>query len=146
MAQSKSGFTLAEGEQVVMELEAELYAVSANPIAQTLGEIKKIIDLILGNKKKSYILITNKRVVEIYDRIACYVFKVERRICNILPSSILDVGYYRRAAFGFLCPAFYFFYNRHSNLGRVILLKNADEAEAAKITNAFYTSVMAVKQ
>ena len=40
----KSGLKLREGENVIVELEAELWATSSNPIARFIGEIIRIIN------------------------------------------------------------------------------------------------------
>ena len=63
MEKLKSGVILTEGETLVAELEAELWATSANPIAKLVGQVVKFINLILGNKRKCYVFITNKRVI-----------------------------------------------------------------------------------
>ncbi len=39
MAELKSGIILQDGEELVAEIEAELWASSANPIAKALGNI-----------------------------------------------------------------------------------------------------------
>ncbi len=43
MAQLKSGLELKDGETLVMELEAELWATSANPFAQALGAVRRFL-------------------------------------------------------------------------------------------------------
>lgn len=80
MAELKSGVILMEGEALVAELEAELWATSSNPVAQTLGDITKFISGILGFKKKGFLVITNQRVVEVFDQINCYVFNTGRTV------------------------------------------------------------------
>ena len=60
----KSGLILGEDEHLVVELEAELWATSSNPIARLIGGIIKFINLIFGNKRQGYVVITDKRVVE----------------------------------------------------------------------------------
>ena len=65
MEKLKSGVVLTEGETLVAELEAELWATSANPFAKLVGQVVKFINLILGNKRKGYVVITNKRVIEV---------------------------------------------------------------------------------
>ena len=52
MTKLKSGLQLNEGETLVMELQAELWATSSNPIAQLLGEIKKVFAMLLGFKQE----------------------------------------------------------------------------------------------
>ena len=49
MANLKSGLILGEDEHLVVELEAELWAASSNPIAQLIGAVVKFLNLLLGN-------------------------------------------------------------------------------------------------
>ena len=65
MANLKSGLILGEGENLVMELEAELWASSSNPIAKMIGSVTKFLNFLLGNRRKGFVVITDKRVVEI---------------------------------------------------------------------------------
>ena len=45
MANLKSGLILGEDEHLVVELEAELWATSSNPIARLFGAVVKFINL-----------------------------------------------------------------------------------------------------
>ncbi|WP_461248040.1 hypothetical protein, partial [Treponema sp. R6D11] len=65
MSTLKSGFTLAENEKLVMEIEAELWAGSSNPIEQLLGSIRRVFAAILGFKRNGFWVITDKRVIEV---------------------------------------------------------------------------------
>ena len=80
MAQLKSGLTLNEGENLVMELEAEFFAGSSNPIAQFIGNVQKLILKILGTRLKGYLVITDQRVVEVYSYVRCYIFNVSKTV------------------------------------------------------------------
>ena len=140
MAATKSGVTLVEGEELIAELEAELWATSSNPIARFLGAIQKFIAMILGSRKKGFLVITNKRVVEVSTQIACYCMVVGRQIKYVLPSSIKEIGYTRAATFLCCCPAYHLYYESFTQR-TAILLKGADEAEALKLTDAFYAAI-----
>ncbi|TAH55625.1 MAG: hypothetical protein EWM51_01855 [Treponema sp.] len=137
---SKSQVALGEGEELIAEIEAELWAISSNPVAQLFGEILKFIAAILGFKKKGFIVITNKRVVEIYDQINCYVFNTERRVKYLLPSSIKEIGYTKKAMCGLFCPGFYLYYEGLTNK-TMVLLKDADESKASKLVDSFYKAL-----
>lgn len=50
MSDLKSGLILEDGESLVMEIEAELWATSSNPMAMALGQIEKLFAKILGRK------------------------------------------------------------------------------------------------
>ena len=73
MSDLKSGLILEEGESLVMEIEAELWATSSNPLAIALGKIQKFFAKILGYRVNGFLVITNKRVVEVKKVIECYV-------------------------------------------------------------------------
>jgi len=140
MSTTKSGIVLQDGEQVVVELEAELWATSANLIARILGAIRRILALICGYKMKGFLVVTNKRVIEVSTQIACYVFTVGRQVKYVMPNSIMEVGYNRAATFLCCCPAYHLYYQGHTQLTS-ILLKGADEAEATRVCNAFYSAI-----
>ncbi len=140
MADTKSGIVLSEGETLVMELEAELWAESSNPIAQVLGSIRRVIAMIFGFRCKGFVVITNKRVVEVYNEISCYVFNTARRVKYLLPSSIKEVGYNKTATCGFFCPAYHLYYDAFTQR-RSVLLAALDDAEAQKVVDSFYTAI-----
>ena len=142
MADLKSGIILSEGESLVMEIEAELWATSSNPLDILLGNIKKLIYMILGFRKSGFLVITNKRVVEVGTIIRCYCFKTGREVKYLLPSSVKEIGYIRLATCGCFCPAFYLYYESFTQKTRV-LLSGANEAEAQKVVDAFYKAISA---
>ena len=65
MSDLKSGLILEEGESLVMEIEGELWATSSNRVAMALGQIKKFFAKIFGHRINGFLVITNKRVVEV---------------------------------------------------------------------------------
>jgi hypothetical protein len=140
MAQLASGIILNDGEQLIAEIEAELWATSSNPLAQLIGSIQKFISKILGFKKKGFIVITDKRVVEATSITQCYVFNTAKEVKYLLPSSIKEVGYKKRATCGMFCPGFYFYYQGFTQTTE-ILLKDADEASAQKLVDSFYKAL-----
>ena len=140
MAQLKSGLALNEGENLVMELEAEFFAGSSNPIAQFIGNVQKFILKILGTKLKGYLVITDQRVVEVYSYVRCYIFNVSKTVKCLLPSSIKEVGYKKQATCGFFCPAYYLYYDAHTQHTE-IQLSAFDEGEASKVVDAFFKAI-----
>jgi hypothetical protein len=144
MAVLASGITLAEDEKLVMEIEAELWASSSNPFARILGEITKLIALIFGIRKKGFLIITDKRVVEVSTQISCWCITTGRQVKYVLPSSVKEIGYTRTATCGFFCPAYHLYYEGFTQR-TAVLLKDADEAGALKATNAFYAAIAHTK-
>jgi len=136
----RSGVTLAENEQLALEIEAELWASSSNPIAQFIGRIRRFFALILGFKMKSFLVITDKRVIEIKTLIACWCITTGRWVKYVLPSSVKEVGYKRLATCCCCCPMYVLYYEGHTQYTRV-QLKGANEAAAVQAANAFYAAI-----
>ena len=97
MSNLKSGIILEEDETLVMEIEAELWATSSNPISVAFGKIAKFFAKLLGTKYNGFLVITNKRVVEVRNVINCYCFNTAREVKYLLPSSVKEVGYTKQA-------------------------------------------------
>ena len=140
MSNLKSGILLSEGETLVMELEAELWATSSNPIAQVLGTIQRILAMIFGFRKKGFLVVTNKRVVEVSTQIGFYCITMGRQVKYVLPSSVKEIGYTKSATFFCFCPAYYLYYDSFTQR-TPIQLKGANEEDALKAANAFYAAI-----
>jgi len=138
----KSGFILEDGEILEVALEAELWAGSSNPIDRFFGACARILSLILGTKKHGFIIITNKRIVEVTQNKACWVFNAGKEIKNVLPSSVKEVGYTAQGTFcGCFCQAYHLYYDAFTQKTSV-LLKGANEEEAARVAKAVYNIVV----
>lgn len=145
MEKLKSGVVLTEGETLVAELEAELWATSANPFAKLVGQVVKFINLILGNKRKGYVVITNKRVIEVIQFKALWVMNTGKNVKYVLPSSVKEVGYIKEGTFcGCFCQAYSLYYDAFTQRTSV-LLSTSDESEAQKIVDAFYKAISAAQ-
>lgn len=145
MEKLKSGVVLTEGETLVAELEAELWATSANPFAKLVGQVVKFINLIFGNKRKGYVVITNKRVIEVIQFKALWVLNTGKNVKYVLPSSVKEVGYTKEGTFcGCFCQAFSLYYDAFTQRTSV-LLSTSDESEAQKIVDAFYKAISAAQ-
>lgn len=141
MANLKSGLVLREGENLVMELEAELWASSSNPFAKLLGSVVKFINLLLGNKRQGFVVITDKRVVEVVQFKALWVLNAGKNIKYLLPSSVKEVGYVKEGTCcGCFCQSYTLYYDAFTQRTS-ILLPSDNEAEAQKIVDAFYQSI-----
>lgn len=140
MGNLKSGILLQEGENVVIELEAELWAESANPIAKLIGKIQRFIAWIFGHRRKGFLVITDRRVVEIVSITNCYVFNTDKMVKYVLPSSVKEVGFIKGTTCGLFCPAYHLYYESHTQ-STSILLQTNDEREAQSIVDAFYNAL-----
>ncbi len=145
MANLKSGLILGEDEHLVVELEAELWATSSNPIARLIGAVVKFINLILGNKRQGYVVITDKRVVEIIQYKAFWVLNAGKNVKYVLPSSVKEVGYTKEGTcFGCFCQSYNLYYDAFTQRTSV-LLSDVDEAGAQKVVDAFYKAISAAQ-
>jgi hypothetical protein len=54
MAALASGLTLAENEKLVMEIEAELWASSSNPLDRLLGGLLKLSTQFSATRRKAF--------------------------------------------------------------------------------------------
>ena len=142
MADLKSGIILGQDESLVMEIEAELWSESSNPIAMLLGNIRKLVNMLLGHRKSGFLVITNKRVVQVSTVTNCYCFKTGREVKYLLPSSVKEIGYKRHATCGCFCPAFYLYYESFTQK-TLVQLSGVNEAEAQKVVDAFYKAISA---
>lgn len=144
MAKLKSGLILNENETLVMELEAELWAKSSNPIDKFLGAIIKLIAMILGFKKEGFVVITDKRVVEITKQKMFYFFDSGKVIRYLMPSSIKEVGYTKEPTLCCFCQAYHLIYESWTQK-TAILLSNVNEEGAQRVVDAFYNSITNAK-
>lgn len=144
MADLKSGLILEDGESLVMEIEAELWATSSNPIAMALGQVRKFFAKILGHRINGYLVITNKRVVEVKKEIICYCFNKGTTVKYLLPSSVKEIGYTRKTTCVCFCPAFYLYYEGLTQRTS-LMLSGADEKTAQKTVDAFYKAITAAQ-
>ena len=145
MEKLRSGIVLSEGETLVAELEAELWATSANPLAKLIGQLVKLINLILGNKRKGYVVITNKRVIEVIQFQALWMLNTGKNVKYVLPSSVKEVGYTKEGTVcGCFCQAYSLYYDAFTQRTSV-LLSTSDESEAQRIVDAFYKAISAAQ-
>ncbi len=146
MKNLKSGLVLAEDENLIIELEAELWSTSSNFFAKLLGALKKVWNLIFGCKKIGYIIITDKRVVEISQEKACWVFNTSRNVKCVLPSSVKEVGYLKTGTFaGCCCQAYTLYYDSLTQRTSILLSKINSDHEAQVIVDAFYRALIYTK-
>ena len=141
MNKLKSGVILNESEKLVVELEAELWASSSNPIAKFIGACWRIISLIFGIKKKGFVVVTNKRIIEVRQDIACWVFNTAKEIKYVLPSSVKEVGYIKEGTFlGCFCQAYHLYYDAFTQRTSV-QLKGFNEQQTQALVDTVYATI-----
>ena len=106
MTELKSGILLTEGENLVVELEAEMWVTGLNAIDKMFGYIYKFFAMLLGVRKEGYIVITNKRVVEVRKDKIFFVMDNGKTITYLMPNSIKEIGYTKEPTFFCFCPVY----------------------------------------
>lgn len=140
MTELKSGILLTEGENLVVELEAEMWVTGLNAIDKMFGYIYKFFAMLLGVRKEGYIVITNKRVVEVRKDKIFFVMDNGKTITYLMPNSIKEIGYTKEPTFFCFCPVYHLFYDaltQHTS----IRLKDMDEAEVQNVVHSFYSAL-----
>ncbi|MBO7159875.1 MAG: hypothetical protein J6V62_00365 [Paludibacteraceae bacterium] len=146
MSKLKSGLLLGEGEEVIMELEAELWAEGSNIIQKIIGQIRKLVNFLLGFKREGFIVITNKRVVEITSYRALWVLNQGREVKILTPGSIKEVGYIKMGMFcGCFCQAYQLYYESFTQRNSVLLSSIDSEDAAQKLVDSFYQAIFGAK-
>lgn len=145
MSNLKSGLTLAEGEELIIEMEAELWATSSNIIARLLGAIARIIALFFGIKKRGFVVLTNKRIIEVRQDLALWCFNTGKEVKYVLPSSVKEVGYVKVGTFcGCCCQAYSLYYDAFTQR-TAIQLKGLHENETVALVNSFYNTIQSAQ-
>ena len=139
----KSGYKLEDGEQLVMEIEANMRETSSNPLAVLWDAIRGIFELILGFSNKGFLVMTNKRVVMITKYKAFFVIEKGSTLSNILPHSVSNVGYSKMGTCccGLFCKKYQFFFTAAHEY-EFTLFSSTDE-DAKAIVDAFYNALTA---
>ena len=122
----QSNIPLEKGEEVVFELKVSF--------------LRKWWEFFLGIKKNGYLVITNKRVAEVYDKFCCCCCSTERVVKYVMPRSVAEVGYKR---YGFCCRRTFIYYQA---LTQETAFEVDNQDTAIAIVNAFYNAINAAAE
>ncbi|MDR1106816.1 MAG: hypothetical protein LBL44_10715 [Treponema sp.] len=145
MTPLKSGIDLLENESLTLEIDAELYITSRCAVLRFLQGIIRFFAQILGFRKRGFLVVTNKRVVEIYNQIIFWIINI-RKYVNSVPLCKIDkeVDYVKKGTFAFLFRAYQLYYQR--SWRRVyVILRGLDEKEVHQVSNAVYKTLEPVQ-
>lgn len=136
MATTKSGIVLSENEELITEIEAEMLPLGTSIITQVFMIFQRIIAKITGTKMKGYMVVTNKRVIIVEDKVVCWVFKTNHSVDYIFAHHVRSLGYQKAPMIcGLFCPE-YSVYLSTLTKGWQFVVKGADEATVSKATDA----------
>ena len=92
MAQLKE-LILLEGEEISFQLEGNAYTESPNPIVKMIASIFRLVGKLVGWSLRTYIVITNKRIVRIDKEKIFWVIPKNILVLTLAKSSVKEVGY-----------------------------------------------------
>jgi hypothetical protein len=144
MTALQSGVTLLENETLVLEMNAELYVTSSWAILRFIHGIIRFFAQILGFRKQGFLVVTNKRFVEVYNQIIFWIINIRKYVKSIPLERIEgEVDYVKKGTFAFLFRACQLYYNKRENRRVYAILRGLDEQDAHGAANAVYGALNA---
>jgi hypothetical protein len=138
MTSLKSGVDLLENETLVLEMDAELYVTSSWVILRFFYGIIRFLAQIFGFKKRGFLVVTNKRFVEVYTQIIFWVITIRKYVKSVPAGHIgKEIDYVKKGTFAFLFRAYQLYYERTRRRVYVIL-RGLDEREVHSAANTVY--------
>ena len=120
-------FTPLDGENVLTQIEGDAYNSNPNPIAQLMAAIMKIFWLIFGVKWRTYIIVTNQRIVQVNKKTILWgILPGETGVLTLNKLAIQYVGY-AMASRWFIFRKYYFLLANASGLLSITYKGSSDE-------------------
>ena len=111
--------TLLEGETLVDGVQGDAWNDSPNPIARLISAIAKILWLILGIRLRTYVVVTNLRIVQIERKTILWgLLKGNFLVLTLNRNSISSVGYGMQSSW-FISRKYYFALANASGLTKI---------------------------
>jgi hypothetical protein len=93
MATTLSEVILLPGEEVQFQIEGNAYTDSPNPLVKLIVAIFRFIGKLFGSSFRTYLVITNKRVIRVDKEKSFWVIPRNTSVRTIAKSAIREVGY-----------------------------------------------------
>ena len=136
MAALKSGFPLMGNERLVLEVESTLYMTSPWFLLRFMWGMIRPIFQILGFKRTGYLIVTDKRIVELYVQKVFWLIDFRKCASSISLKKIRgDVEYVKKGRFMFFARAYQVFYDKSLWVRTYFSLGSLEENEAQKIVS-----------
>lgn len=132
---------LLEGEELIFQLEGDVFDAGANPMLQALAKLKAFIMKLLGTKIKATLVVTNQRVIEYREVIQCWCIPAAVDLKVVLPQSVKEVGYTQHTACG--CCSFFTLYYESFTQRTAFPIVGGDVDEMNKYVASFYKALQA---
>jgi hypothetical protein len=144
MTSLQSGVTLLDNETLVLEMDAELYVTSSCAFLRFIHGIIRFFAQILGFRKRGFLVVTNKRFVEVYNQIIFWIINIRKYVKSIPLERIEgEVDYVKKGTFAFLFRAYQLYYNKRTNRRVYVILRGLEEQDAHAAANAVYRTLNA---
>lgn len=130
-----------DGEQLVVEIEAEMYDVGSGPLGRILGIFSKFTAKFTGSVEKGFLVVTDKRIITVTEQKVCCVFQRSKGISCYLPNSVYKMGWRKEGTLLCLCPTINLWYSTKHGDGKNIRMIGATEDTAMKIVDAFFKMI-----
>jgi len=137
----KSGINLMDGEQLVVEVEAEMYDTGSGPLGRIMGIFSKFAAKASGSVEKGYLVVTDKRVILVTEQKICCVFQKSKGVTSFLPNSVYKMGWVKEGTLLCCCPTINLWYSTRYGDGKDIRMIGATEDTAMKAIDAFFKMV-----
>ena len=108
MAKEIKEVVLMDNEQIKCQIEGNAYTDSPNPMIKLIIAIFRILSIILGVKLRTYIVITNKRIIQVDKRTVLWgIIPADTSVVTLNKRTIQSVGY-AKAVRWFIFKTIYF--------------------------------------
>ena len=138
---NSSDVILIDGEKVVVALQTEMYAQSANLIENILAKIFGIFAKILGVKRTGQLTITDRRIILEQHQKIFWCFDTKAVFSTMMPNAIASVDYAFVGQVLCFCRKYVFSFTTTSGRGYEFVLKGG-KSQATEITNAALNTLL----
>jgi len=109
-------FSPLDGESVLTQIEGNAWNSSPNPLASLMASITKFFSAIFGVKRKTYIIVTNLRIVQVEKKTILWgILPGAIDVLTLNKATIQSVGYSMRSSW-FIFRKWYFILANASGL------------------------------
>jgi len=113
MAENVKEVILKDGEKTLFQIEGNAYTESPNPIVKLLAAIVRVIGKLFGWSMKTYIVVTNKRIIRVDKEKILWVIPKNIIVLTLPKNSIREIGYAQTVRF-LIFKTLYFRLQTHS--------------------------------
>lgn len=137
----ESSLVLTEGEAVLAVMTGEMFATSANLIANAIAKIFQAVLAILGNRLQGQLVVTNKRIVLEIKGLTCWCIPASASFKSIPYQGVASVEYaFKSMCVLGLCRKYMLTLTQNSGESFGFVLQGG-EAEASGIANTIISHI-----